>query len=106
MIQQRNPDLNSDKALIPLYIYLTCKKLKTFVQRMEIFIQCVKTIIAFDFPLASFFCMCRCFALFLCFAGDKLLLPKSFLSADDETSNVLKRSVKICSLTFWLFALY
>ena len=39
----------------------------------------------------------------------KTLLVSSvdkYLSADDETSNVLKRSVKICSLTFWLIALY
>ena len=52
-----------------------------------IFIQRVKTTIAFNFTLASFFffffsffyasLLCLCF--FLCFARDKLLLPISFI---------------------------
>ena len=49
-----------------------------------IFIQRVKTIIAFNFTLASFFFffhfMRHCFAFFFrCFARDKLLLPISFI---------------------------
>ena len=53
-----------------------------------------------NFTLASFFLFFHfvrhCFAFFLCFVRDKLLLPIALyhLSADDETSNVLKRSVK------------
>ena len=72
-----------------------CEKLKTFVQRVQIFVQRVKTIIAFNITLASFFLHASLLCpFFLCFARDKLLLPKSFLSAGDETSNVLKRSGK------------
>ena len=62
---------------------------------MEIFIQCVKTIIVFNFTLDSFFC----YASLLCLFFSCALLVTSccclyHLSADDETSNVLKRSVK------------
>ena len=49
MIQQQNQDLNFDKAQFH-YIYLTYEKLKTFVQRVEIFCK----YIAFNFTLASF----------------------------------------------------
>ena len=55
----------------------------------------VKTIIAFNFTLDSFFVMRHCFAFFFSCA---LLVTSCcclcHLSADDETSNVLKRSVK------------
>ena len=47
-----------------------------------IFIQRVKTIIAFNFSLASFFFSILCviaLLFFLCFARDKLLLPISFI---------------------------
>ena len=75
----------------------------TDVQRVEIFIQRVKTIIAFIATLA-FFASLLC--LFSCAVLVTSCCCLNYLSADDETSNVLKRSVKICSLTFWLFALY
>ena len=74
MIQQRNPD----------------RKLRQSFNSI-VFAQRVKTIIAFDFTLAYF-------ASLFCFFP-VLLLVKSYcclnhLSADDETSNVLKRAVK------------
>ena len=68
------------------------------------FVQRVKTKIAFDFTLAFF--LRHCFGLFFCALLVTSRCCLNHLSADDETSNVLKRSVKICSLTFWLYALY
>ena len=76
------------------------KKLKTFVQRVEILIQRVNTIIAFNFTLDSFFSffffffMRHCFAFFSCALLVTSCCCLYHLSADDETSNVLKRSVK------------
>ena len=64
---------------------------------MEIFIQRVKTIIAFNFTLDSFFFSFLC-VIALPFFSCALLVTSCcclyHLSADDKTSNVLKCSVK------------
>ena len=58
------------------------------------FIQRVKTIIVFNFTLASSFFMRLCFDLFSCALLVTSCCCLNHLPADDETSNVLKRSVK------------
>ena len=56
--------------------------------------QRVKTIIAFNFTLDSFLFMRNCFAFFSCALLVTSCCCLYHLSADDETSNVLKCSVK------------
>ena len=62
--------------------------MEIFVQRVEIIIQCVKTIIALILRSLPFF-ISHCCALLV---TSCCCLNHS--SADDETSNILKRSVK------------
>ena len=61
---------------------------------MEIFIQRVKTLIVFNFTLDSFFLLCVIAFFFSCALLVTSCCCLYHLSADDETSNVLKRSVK------------